>query len=421
MFKNILSTALARVVNAILTLVILLINTNNFGREGLGTIGLVVLGIAIILLFNNYIGGAALVYLVPRQDIFKIMVPSYLWAIITSIIGAYMLSFFHLIPSEFTYHVFLLSLIHSMMTVNYNILVGKEKIKIYNIVSVIQLMATVASLAYFIYYQEIIGIIAYIYALFIGYFLGFILGLISIWSYISFTNLKGVNETIRQIIKYGKFTQSANIIQLLNYRLSYYIIEFFTGRAALGVYNVGVQLSEGVWMVGKSVAMVQYARISNTKDELYAKKITIQLIKFTFTLTFPILGVLIVLPESFYGAVLGEEFMSVRIILILLAAGILATAISMMFSHYFTGVGKPKYNMIGSSIGFIFTLILGFSFIPKYGIMAAALTASVSYLANMIYLMVIFMKLTGVKFSDFKLKKEDARFIWNEIRSITSS
>ncbi len=418
MFKNILSTALARVINAALTLVILLINTNNLGQEGLGTLGLVVLGITIILLFNNFIGGGALVYLVPRQDLFKIMVPSYLWAILISVFGAYLLSLFHLIPSEYTHHVLLLGLMHSLMTVNYNVLVGKEKIHTFNVISVIQVMATVASLVYFIYYQGITEVVSFIYALFTGYSLGFILGVISIWPHITFTNLKGVVETIRQIIKYGKFIQTANIIQMLNYRLSYYIIDFFMGRAALGVYNVGVQLTEGVWLVGKSVAMVQYARISNVGDELYAKRITIQLTKFTFILTFLILGVLIVLPESFYGAVLGDEFMSVRMIIILLAAGILATAISMMFSHYFTGVGKPKYNMIGSSIGFIFTLILGFSFIPKYGIIAAALTASVSYMANMVYLMVIFIKFTGAKSSDFALKKDDVRFLWNEIRLI---
>ena len=418
MFKNILSTALAKVINAVLTLVILLINTNSLGQEGLGTLGLVVLGITIILLFNNFIGGGALVYLVPRENLFKIIVPSYLWAILTSVFGAYMLSLFHLIPSEYTMHVLFLGLVHSLMTVNYNILIGKEKIRTFNIISVIQVVVIVSALAYFIYYQEIRDVVSYIYALFIGYFVSFILGVISIWPHITFTNLKGFGKPIRQIIKYGKFIQTANIIQMLNYRLSYYIIDFFMGRAALGVYNVGVQLTEGVWLVGKSVAMVQYARISNAADELYAKRITIKLTKFTFILTIIILGVLIVLPESFYGAVLGEEFMSVRMIIILLAAGILATSISMMFSHYFTGVGKPKYNMIGSSIGFVFTLILGFSFIPKYGIAAAALTASASYMANMIYLMIIFIKFTGAKFSDFALKKDDVRFLLDEIRSI---
>lgn len=74
------------------------------------------------------------------------------------------------------------------------------------------------------------------------------------------------------MLTYGFAIQIANFAQLLNYRLSYYIIEFCSGRKALGVFDLGTKLSEAVWILPKSMATVQYARISNSKEnKIYAK------------------------------------------------------------------------------------------------------------------------------------------------------
>lgn len=418
MFRNILGTALTRLINAIITLVILWVNTNNLGREGLGTIGLIVLGITLILLLNNYIGGGALVYLASRREIFSILLPSYIWGVLISVSGAYILSLFNLIPGEYTYHVMALSVIFSLATVNFNILLGKEKITRFNIITVLQLTVILLTLCYFIYARNNNTVVSYVYALYAGYSLSFVLTMISILGFVRISGVKGVYDTVRHIIKYGKFIQTANVVQLLNYRLGYYIIEFFLGRAALGLYNVGVQLSEGVWLAGKSVAMVQYSRISNEDDPDYARKLTVNLFKFTLIITFLILLILVVIPGNVYGLVFGQDFGDIKIVIVSLAPGILAIALSMMFSHYFTGTGRPKYNMIGSLIGLVLTLVLGLIFIPEYGLVAAGITASFSYFVTMLYLFFMFRKISGALMSDFRFKKDDLRYFSSEIMTV---
>lgn len=416
MFRHIIDTSLTRLVNALLAFGILWINTHNLGKEGLGTIGLIVLGITLVLLVSNYIGGGALVFLSSRHDWRQLLVPSYLWAIIVSVGGSLLLSLLHLIPEEYTWHVLLLSLLQAWMTINLNLLIGKEKIGLFNSISVLQMLLTTVALAFFIYIEHLYNVNAYIYSLYAGYLAGFLLSLAVLVPMILKAGKQEKQPVIRQIIRYGKFIQTANVLQLLNYRLSFYLIEIFTGRAALGIYNVGVQLSEGVWLVGKSVATVQFARISNTSEEDYAKRITLLLFKFTFMISLIVTIALMLLPESVYGWIFGNDFMQVKKVILSLAAGILATAVSLMFSHYFSGMGAPVHNMIGSGIGLVLTLVLGLIFIPRFGIVAAGLTASVSYLANLLYLMSVFIYKTKPDVRDFMIRKDDFRFILNELK-----
>jgi len=399
-----------------MALAMLWINTQNLGKEGLGTIGLIVLGITLILLISNYIGGGALVFLSSRHDWRRLMIPSYLWACIVAVAGAFLLKTFHLIPVEFTRDILLLSLVQSFMTINLNLLVGKEKISFFNGISVLQMLATTIVLVIMIYSVKLYDVRAFVYALYAGYLTGWLLSLIAVMPMIRTTCQQDRQPVIPQIIRYGKFIQTANVLQLLNYRLSFYLIEFFTGRAALGIFNVGVQLSEGVWLVGKSVATVQYARISNTSDQEYSKRITLLLFKLTFVVSLLITAVLAILPESVYGWFFGDDFTEVRVVILSLAAGILATAVALMFSHYFSGIGLPVHNMIGSAIGLILTLVLGLLFIPKHGIIAAGITASVSYLANLAYLMAVFIVRTRPSIRDFIIQKDDFRLLVQELR-----
>ena len=129
MLKKILGTAGARLINALLGFSILIVNTNKLGTEGVGTIGLIILSITIILLLNNFVGGGALIYLIPRIDLFKLFIPSYIWAVFSAISGTYILKFLNLIPVEYTCHILLLSLIQSLSSINLTVLLGNEKIK----------------------------------------------------------------------------------------------------------------------------------------------------------------------------------------------------------------------------------------------------------------------------------------------------
>jgi O-antigen/teichoic acid export membrane protein len=156
-----------------------------------------------------------------------------------------------------------------------------------------------------------------------------------------------------------------------------------------------------VWIISKSIALVQYSKVSNSKDDDYNVRITLEFIRFTFILTLMMLCVLLLLPADFFVMIFRNDFRNVGEVILSISAGILAVSISLMFSHYFSGSGKPWHNTISSGIGLVFTVILGFMLIPTMGIVGAGITSSASYSAGMLYQFFIFRKMTSTPVSNF--------------------
>jgi len=416
MLRNILGTITTRILVALLTLVMVLLNARYLGAEKVSTIGLIILAIAILQLVSNLIGGGALVYLVPRTQLMKIFLPSCGWAMLTSALGTFLLNSLHLIPAGYAYDVFFLALLLSLFTVNFMVLMGEERIRTYNIISLLQVVVLFSVLMFFFFVLGIREVQAYLYGLYISYSFAFLVSLFMIFSSFRKKEIQGSGNILRELFQLGSVMQLGNIMQFFNYRLSYYFIEFFLKRASVGIYSVAVQLSESIWLIAKSVSMVQFTRISNEKDHDYAAKLTLNLAKISFILTLISLILIMILLHVFFSLILKPEFQQVPVIMYTLAAGILTFSISIILSPYFSGRGKPIHNTISAAIGLVFTLVLSLLLIPKMKLPGAALAATVSYIAATIYQFIVFIRMTKLKPSDFLLRKNDVLVIVKEVK-----
>ncbi len=422
MLKKIAGTVATRLIIAIFSFLIVIIAAKYLGAEKYGSISLLLVGIALTLLINNFIGGGALVYLATRENNINLLVPSYIWAIITAIIGTLLLIWAKKIPEELKIHLLVLSLIQSFNSININTLLGHEKIKQVNIISLVQ------TISFFIVFCILIFLIkantfsSYIISLYVSYSLPFITGCYFLKEIlVSFPNRIFSFKITLRIFNFGKYIQLANFAQFFNYRLNYYIIEFFLGRGALGVYTAGNQISEGMWFVSKSMSMVQYSRISNEKDIDYARLLTIKLLKFSFIITLLIILTALLIPSKVYIMLFGEDFSMIKLIILSLGVGILSISLSTLFSSYFSGTGKPFHNTIASIIGLVVTLTLGFIFIPKFGIIAAAIIASTAYFSSVIYQIIVFIKTSNSKIKEFIPHKDDFIYLRSELKQLLNN
>ncbi|MBE0663567.1 MAG: polysaccharide biosynthesis C-terminal domain-containing protein [Bacteroidales bacterium] len=419
MFKKIAGTAFARFLNTLLGFAVVVVAARAFGAEGYGTIVLVILGIAFIQLVNSFVGGPALVYLVPRHDISKLFILSYVWALVVSVVGAILLYVFCMIPPEYRWETMLLSLISNWASVNMMILIGKEKIKLYNMISVLQTALIYISIMAFIYVLDHTEVDYYIYALCLAYLSTFFLSLASIRRYIVFSDLNEIDRPLKSILHYGGLMQLASILQFFNYRLSYYLLERFYDKASLGKFAVGVQLAEGMWLISKSVALVQYSRISNEPgNTAYAKNITLIFLKFTFIATSLMLLVLIALPSDVFVFIFGEGFAQVKPVIFSLSPGILTLSSSHIFSHYFSGSGKPQHNTKSSALGFIVVLVSGFLLIPNLGLIGAGIATSLSYITIFIYQLYWFRRESGACIREMLITASDLDRIKKELKAV---
>ena len=128
---------------------------------------------------------------------------------------------------------------------------------------------------------------------------------------------------------------------------------------------------------------------------------------------------LVALPEFFFRMIFGREFGEIRIVIAFLGFGIIALSFSMILSQFFSGINKPYHNTISSAIGLVFTVLLGLVLIPKYGIMGAGISATVSYTFQTLYQFIIFSRMTKLKLRDFMLTGTEIRLLISELKKIS--
>jgi O-antigen/teichoic acid export membrane protein len=313
-----------------------------------------------------------------------------------------------IIPPGFEVHIFTLALLNALMITHYNLLIGRERIKVYNWIFTIQINTLLGIFITGIFIFGDQSPMAYVNALYFAYGIGSILAFLSVIRISGKLYLKGWLGVLRKVVHFGFISFVANILNVGNKRISFYVLRYFTGLSALGIYNAGVQLTEGLRIIGQSISLVQFSSISNTNNTEYAKTLTIKLMKFTLTLTLLAVMVLLVIPESVYTWIFSKDFTEVKPIIIALSPGVIALAANNIFSHYFSGLGNPKVNMWANLVGLVFTIILAFTLIPLLGYIGAAITASVSYISSVVYQYFIFRKETNTKLKEWIPTKKDS-------------
>ena len=393
--RNIAGTFGTRIVAAIINLAIAIMLSRFLGPEGKGEQSLIITTITFILVFANIIGGATLVYLSPRHDHASLILPSYLWTILAGIISYPALRILHLVDAAYILHTCILAVLYSLISIHNSLLIGREKIGMSNVISLAQPMLLITGL--FIYFgvwkqQNIDAYIASLYFSFGITYLVCVLFQFRVSGRLSFQSLNKVIPVVKEMLRLGIYNQTAHITQMLSFRLSYYVLDLYHGEAAVGVYSNGVSLAESIWLIAKSISMVQYARIANTEDPGESRRLTMRLSRGSFMMSLLIIVPLLIFPKSFYVAVFGPGFEGVKPVIWALSFGVMIYNYAILLGHYFSGTGRYRINALVSSAGLVISAALYFLLIPDYGTIGAGLGSSLSYLLTSIMLVLILRK-----------------------------
>jgi O-antigen/teichoic acid export membrane protein len=378
-----LNTFGTKSLSAVINLLTAVLLSQYLGPADKGVQSLVITTITFILVFSNLVGGATLVFMVPRHKASLLAVPSYVWTVITSIAAYFILQYFPVIDKAFVLHACVLSAMNSFASIHTSMLIGRERIKTANFIGLIQPIGLIMSLSAFFMLFNVVNLEAYLYALYISFGLGLIAsifwfirfcGPFRLYPWIDYLKLSG------EMVRFGILNQVAHVSQMLSFRLSFYVLDKYHGEAAVGVYSNGISLAESVWLIAKSISLVQYARIANLNDRQKSADFTVKLIKVSMILSFLIIIPLVLLPSGFYVFLFGEGFAGTKLVILTLAVGVLAYNYSILIGHYFSGTGRYYINAVTSSIGLVASVALYYSLIPSYGLAGAGFATSASYL-----------------------------------------
>lgn len=407
MIRSIFSTAGTLGIISITNLVMVLLVSNELGKAGVTTMGLIVLGISFIVMISNIVGGATLVYAVPRWSIKSILIISYGWATLSTFIMGGILFFLELAPPHFIWWTIALGFIECLFTINNQVLMGKKEIKNYNITRLIQKIGLLV-----LFISMGITLENYVFSMLISSIIAYGYSMILVNKHQKTATNEALMPLTKKLFGYGLQDQSSNIVQLLNYRLVYIFIEKSMGEV-LGIYIVAVQLAESLWIPSKALATIQYSTLANETNRNIQQKLSLDFLKLSFLITSVLLIILLFIPESFIGDIFGKDFTGSKEIVFTLSIGVLSIACYSMFNHYFSSIGIFKYNLYASLVGLVIVASLGWWFVDSYKLAGAGMVSSIAYLATTLVMGWLFFSKTNIKLIDF--------FSWKiNLKKITS-
>ncbi|MEI6020315.1 MAG: polysaccharide biosynthesis C-terminal domain-containing protein [Bacteroidota bacterium] len=404
MIRNIITSFIARAGVALINLCVLLIASKQMGSEVVGQMSILILNIAVVQSVVEIYSGSTLIYFIPKANMIKVYTYGLLW-IAMACAGCNLLLFiFKIIDFTLLMHVLLLSMLFSLHAFHLIILLGKEKIKLYNLLAVLQPIGLLFFLFNFVMLKGINSFSAYLDALYYSILIALIFSSLATWLTVKHSKSHGAQYQFKQILSNGFMNQVANLSHTLSNRLNYYLL----GAAALvGVYASSTSLVESLWVISASISPLLLTHVANKRDTINQGQLTLLLSKLCFILSLIGVIVLYVLPANFFIYLMGKDFSETKTVMLCLSPGVLCISFSSILSHYFSGQGMQKIQLSANVSGLFVTIISAWFFIDIYGIIGACIAASLSYATQALVLTIVFFKHNRFKaIKLFSLKKD---------------
>jgi O-antigen/teichoic acid export membrane protein len=184
-----------------------------------------------------------------------------------------------------------------------------------------------------------------------------------------------------EALSLGVRAQFGNLASFFNYRLDVFIVNYFLAPAQVGLYVVGVVVSEALWQVPQAVAVALTPRTARTLRE-GAAEFTCLVMRQVFLLSCASGIAIALLTPLVLPAFFGQRFRPSIPVVWWILPGTVAFCLAKVASADFAAREKPEYNAMFSFVALAMTVVLDLSLIPRMGIEGAALASSAAYFLN---------------------------------------
>jgi len=174
---------------------------------------------------------------------------------------------------------------------------------------------------------------------------------------------------------YGNF---GNIAAFFNYRLDVFIVNYFLSTTQVGVYAVGVAVSESLWQIPQAAATALFPRTARTLQE-GAAAFTCQILRQVCLISVATAALLALVSPVAIPLFFGARFTSSVPVIWWILPGTVALALGKVAASDLAGRRKTYYTSIFGILSLVITALLDVLLIPRMGIAGAALASSLAY------------------------------------------
>lgn len=197
-------------------------------------------------------------------------------------------------------------------------------------------------------------------------------------------------EVVKPTFGYGVKGYISNLFQFFNYRLDFFIVNYFLGPAEVGIYGVSVTIAELLWQLPNAASFVILPKSVNS-SQAEMNRFTPRVFLIIFCITF--LGAigLALFGRPFILMVFSSAFLGAYIPLLVLLPGVVLLGSCKVLANDIGGRGFPHYNSINSGLSFVATVIFDLLLIPKMGVVGAALASTLSYILGFVLAVIFYI------------------------------
>jgi O-antigen/teichoic acid export membrane protein len=187
-----------------------------------------------------------------------------------------------------------------------------------------------------------------------------------------------------------------NVVSLLNYRASLFLVERFHGLNTVGTYSVAVTVAELLWVLSSSVTVSVYGRIGHP-DMKVAADMTVRAVRINVIATLLAAPVLMgvawwALPWAM-GAAYEDSLMPLAALLPGVAAYAAASSLSAFYTNH---LGRPQLSGAIAGLSLTVSFGLGWVLVPVWGALGAGVASSLGYIIAIAVAYGVFLRHAGL-------------------------
>jgi O-antigen/teichoic acid export membrane protein len=197
----------------------------------------------------------------------------------------------------------------------------------------------------------------------------------------------------RAIVRLGLGMGLVQIVNLIGYRVELFVLDRLKGLAAVGIYSIGMQAAEAIWLIPAAIASAVTAPVVHETPAGAARLIRSACARSLLYTS----GVAVALGAAapfVIPPLFGDDFRDAARPLALLLPGVVAYApVTILVVYLSIRAARPRLSLFVSIVGLVVTAAMSFVLIPPYGASGAAVASAIGYVAAAAVAWILFERL----------------------------
>jgi len=262
------------------------------------------------------------------------------------------------------------------------VLLGAGRIRLWNYIQVLPPLLTLAGMLVAVVALGR-GVDAAVAVWTLAYFLTAAYSLVAardLW--LPLRGLRLLDRQGRALVRLGWSMGAVQIVNLIGYRVELFVLDRFKGLAAVGIYSIGLQAAETIWLIPAALGSAITAPVLHDTAAGAAtlvRKACLRGLLYTSGVALAIgVAAPFVIPPVF-----GNDFRHAARPLAFLLPGVVAYApVTILVVYISIRAGRPRLSLWVSVLGLVVTAAMSLVLIPPYGASGAAIASTIGYVAG---------------------------------------